>query len=343
MPVGASEAAAGRCLRGGRFKCDTFPVPEYKPLSVIIPNYNRLSLVGEFLPSVLEAAGSYPGPIEIIFVDDCSSDGSAAAVEALGAGPLLKVVSTPRNGGFSKACNFGASKASKGLLFFLNNDVRLAPDYFSTFSGYFAEPGVFALTCCGYDYSTGRQIDGVKLCVWKKGFLRFTRNLFNDRLKGPGPYLSFGVQGAYFFADAAKFRELGGFDEIYSPYIMEETDLAYRALKRGWKILYGPEFRAWHKVGSTVKSAVSRRAKVISARNRLIFTWKNVHSPRLLAFHFLFLALKLASLSGVEWAGFLKALRLLPQVRARRAAARAQASVSDGQLLADYRAYYSRL
>ncbi len=314
----------------------------YRSLSVIIPNYNGVSLIKEFLPTVLEAVKNYPGPKEVIFVDDRSSDRSAASAAALCAGPPLKVVSTPRNGGFSRACNFGAARAANSVLFFLNNDVSLAPDYFSSFSGYFTGADVFALAPCGFDYHTGRQIDGIKRGVWKKGFLRFTGNIFNDELKSPGPYLSFSVQGAYFFCDAARFRELGGFDEIYSPYIMEETDLAYRALKRGWKILYGPEFSARHKVGSTVKSKVSLRAKVVSSRNRLIFTWKNIHSARLLLSHFLFLALRLAALNVVEWAGFAGAVRLLPQVLRRRAAALRQASVGDEELLAGYAGYFSR-
>lgn len=327
---------------GARLKCDTLTVASHRSLSVIIPNYNGVFLIGEFLPSVLEAVKNYPGPKEVIFVDDCSSDLSVSAAAALCPGPLLKVVSTPRNGGFSRACNFGAARAVNSVLFFLNNDVSLAPDYFSTFSGYFEGERVFALAPCGFDYGTGRQIDGIKRGTWKNGFLRFTGNIFNDQLPPAGPFLSFSVQGAYFFCDAAMFRELGGFDEIYSPYIMEETDLAYRALKRGWKILYGPEFRARHKVGSTVKSKVSMRAKIISSRNRLIFTWKNIHSRRLLLGHFLFLALRLAVLNIVEWAGFLKALRLLPQVLPRRAAALAQASVGDEELLAGYAEYFSR-
>ena len=318
-----------------------------KSLSIIIPSYNGEKLLEEFLPSVLAAASNCPGRVEIILVDDCSTDESVAvASKFAGKYPFLKILKTPFNGGFSKACNFGAKQAGFEILFFLNNDVRLEPGYFAVFSDYFVQNDVFALSPCGYDYSTGNQLDGIKAGFWKNGFMRFTRNIYNRQLKDSPdnrPYLSFGMQGAYFFVDRKKFEFLDGFDEIYSPYIMEETDLAYRALKKGWKILYGPEFRAYHKGGSSIKSRTSVKVKIISARNRLIFTWKNIHSRRLLAGHFVFLFLQLLTLNYIEWNALIKALKLLPEIILKRKQEKNNSQRSDMELLDFYSGYFTNI
>ena len=219
----------------------------------------------------------------------------------------------------------------------------LDPDYFSTFSAYFDDEAVFAVAPCGFSWYDKKQIDGIKTVAWTGGFLRFTGNIYNETLKPGEKPLSFSVQGAYFFVGRAKFFELGGFDEIYSPYIMEETDLAYRALKRGWKIVYGPEFKGYHRVGSSIQSKTSRKTQMISARNRLIFTWKNIHSAPMLGWHLLCLGVRLLGLSAVQWRGFFAALAMLGRIRAARAVAREQAALGDTALLDFYLPYFNTL
>jgi len=293
---------------------------------------------------VLAALDNYDGPKELVFADDCSTDGGVALARRLADGRgWFKAVAAEKNGGFAATCNMGARSASGEILFFLNNDVRLEPDYFTTFSGYFDDESVFALTPCGYSWYDNRQIDGVKTVDWKGGFLRFTGNIYNDELKSTGRCLSFSVQGAYFFADRAKFFELGGFDELYSPYIMEETDLAYRALKRGWKIVYGPEFKGYHRVGSSINSKTSRKTQIISARNRLLFAWKNLHSMPMLVWHCVCLGVRLLGFSPVQWAGVYRALKMLGTVRVARAQAKEQAVLTDRTLLDFYIPYFSGL
>jgi len=148
------------------------------------------------------------------------------------------------------------------------------------------------------------------------------------------PYQSFGVQGAYFFAVAEKVRQLGGFDERFSPFIFEETDLAYRALKRGYTIHYEPKCRGYHQVSSSLKSvARQQEIDVIAARNRLFFTWKNTHSQRLFSFHLLFLALRLLSFDLTTWSALRNALPYLMELRQDRRQEKMAAVVSDVDLL----------
>ncbi|MDP9861449.1 MULTISPECIES: glycosyltransferase [Streptosporangium] len=90
-------------------------------VSVIIPNYNYADVLGLCLRSVQEQTYS---PIEIIYVDDCSTDDSVRVAESHG----VRVLSTPRNSGVSAARNLGVAHARGEVLFFLDSDVALAPD-----------------------------------------------------------------------------------------------------------------------------------------------------------------------------------------------------------------------
>ncbi len=316
-----------------------------RSLSIILPNYNGQKLIPRFFPSVLEAAGNYSGDWEIIFVDDRSTDRSVRIIQNhMNAEARIRLITARVNSGFSRTCNLGIRAAKGEILFLLNTDVELAEDYFDHFNQHFEDPEVFAVTCCGYRYGTDEQIDGIKRAHWRKGFLRVTDNIFDHHIMHADiepPYRSFGMQGAYFFARADRTNELGGFDELFSPFFLEETDLGYRALKRGWKIIYEPRCRGWHQVSASVASKAKQRQRdILSARNRLFFTWKNIHSPRLFRSHLSFLVLRLLLIDTVEWRALLQALKNRKEVSQLRQIEKEQAVLSDEELLDFYGQYF---
>lgn len=93
-----------------------------KPLvSVIVPNYNYARALGLCLTSMRKQ--TYPN-LELIVVDDCSTDDSVAVAESYGA----RVLRTPENSGPAAARNLGAANASGEILFFIDSDVAAKPD-----------------------------------------------------------------------------------------------------------------------------------------------------------------------------------------------------------------------
>lgn len=311
-------------------------------LSVLIPNYNGETVLPQFFPSVLKSLESFHGSYEVIVVDDGSKDNSVEFLNQYV--NKIKLHIHEKNKGFSGACNTAASLAQGQILFFLNTDVELAPGFFDHFAIYFKDDDVFAVTVHGIQYRTKQNLDGIKWGQWDRGQLRVTKNLYLEDLaceKKRWP--SFGVQGAYFFVNADKFKQLGGFDERLNPYIFEETDLCYRAMKRGWKIYYEPKCQAHHDHSSTLKSVASqKKIQSISFRNRLIFTWKNIQDTHLLAAHFFYLALKLLSLSPVIWKAFVDALSILPSILRSRQIEKRSAKIKDTALVIHMRAYYQQ-
>jgi len=51
-------------------------------VSLLVPTYNGKDLLRRFLPSVMTAREAYPGPSEIIIVDDGGTDGSDSIIRS---------------------------------------------------------------------------------------------------------------------------------------------------------------------------------------------------------------------------------------------------------------------
>lgn len=314
----------------------------HRGLSIVIPNYNGAGLLKEFLPGVIRAARAYPGRSEIIVIDDKSSDKSLETLQEFSG---ITVIEHEKNYGFGRACNTGMQHAAFEIIFFQNNDVELTDDFFAYFNPYFDHPDTFAVTVIGCDFKTGRPLDGGKVGFWRRGYPRFTDNYYpEDYPSLQPPYLSFGVQGAYFFVAKDKLLDLGGFDDLYLPYIYEETDLCYRALKRGWKIFFEPKCRTRHKHSVTLKTVSSQSfRKMISYRNRLIFIWKNISDPGYLFNHLFFLVLSLLFRPSFNyWKAFVSALKRLPQIKAKRRVEKSQQKISDRAIFNFYTSYYQK-
>lgn len=92
-------------------------------LSVVIPVWNRPRIVCEAIDSAL---AQRPGEVEVIVVDDASTDGTADHVARV-YGSRVRLLRMPRNGGTAAARNAGASAATGMLLSFLDSDDIFLP------------------------------------------------------------------------------------------------------------------------------------------------------------------------------------------------------------------------
>lgn len=95
-------------------------------VSVVIPSYNHAAYVAEAIASV---AAQENADIELIVVDDGSSDGSPGVVEkTIGAcGPARAELIVQANGGAHAAINRGLAQARGDFVQILNSDDRLHP------------------------------------------------------------------------------------------------------------------------------------------------------------------------------------------------------------------------
>jgi O-antigen biosynthesis protein len=301
-------------------------------ITLIITNWNGRELLLECMPSVLKSvAYDNKRSYEIMVVDDCSSDDS---LEVLAQEfPIVRVEKTPVNYGFHGANNFGASLSRSRLIMPMNNDIKLDEDALFHLAEHFEDDKeTFSVSGKFYGF------DGTTFLYGNRGgYFRNGHFYLYEKEPDDTSQTLFACGGA-FMVNREGYLLLGGFDPIYHPLYYEEIDLSYRALKRGWKVLYEPKSIAYHKVQSTItRQEKKKQIGLISARNNYLFVWKNILDQSL-TYQFLFyipifLIRDLFRMKSRFWIAFYMALKQLPKILKARRQEKLDVIFSDKEIL----------
>jgi cellulose synthase/poly-beta-1,6-N-acetylglucosamine synthase-like glycosyltransferase len=119
--------------------------PAVPTISVVVPLYNKAGYVEEALRSVL---AQQPGALEVLVIDDGSTDDGPDRVRAL-ADPRVRLVSQP-NGGVSAARNHGITLARGDLVAFLDADDCHQPGYLAAITALAIQFPQAGMLCTGY-------------------------------------------------------------------------------------------------------------------------------------------------------------------------------------------------
>ncbi|MEB2785638.1 glycosyltransferase family 2 protein [Algoriphagus persicinus] len=238
-------------------------------ISVVLPNYNGKDLLESYLPFTFQALDKIDCAYEVIIVDDASHDDSVLFLNQ--EYPDITIIQNPGNKGFSYSCNLGILAAKYDLVLLLNSDVKLMPDYLEKLIPYFEYADTFGVMGKILDKS-GEKIEVAAKIPRFNGFkLKSDQQVHPNSLcttKIPTTFLS----GANCLIDRKKLLELEGFDEIYSPFYIEDLDLCVRAWKLGWKCYYEHEATCMHLGSHTTKTYFEKsKIKEIYFRNRMLF------------------------------------------------------------------------
>lgn len=254
--------------------------------SLVVPNFNGRELLARNVPGWLAAVHAYPGPAELVVVDDGSRDDSAALLDELAAasGGRLRPVRHPENRGFGAACRTGVEASQHGICVLLNSDVTVEAGFVRPLVRPFErDPAVFSVSPLILDRHGRPGKVTVNLPEVRRGELKW-RGVDPADLLALGtldpevplevPSL-FGLGGALALS-RARFLALGGFDPLYRPFYHEDVDLGLMAWRRGWKVLVEPRSRVTHEDGGTIgRHFRPWRVKVARRRHRILCNWKH--------------------------------------------------------------------
>ena len=230
-------------------------------LSIVIVNYNTRQLLDDCLASIF-AAEEPAGGLEIIVVDNASHDGSQAMVREKY--PLVQLIASEVNRGFSAANNLGVAVANGRTILFLNSDTRVAPNALAEPVAYLlANPRVGALTVRLVYPSGERDPDNHRgfPTPWN-AICHFSglSKIFPANPRFNGYFQSYAdmsqthpvdvIAGSYMLMPMALCRELGGWDETYFFY-GEDIDFCYRTRQAGYQIIYYPHVEVLHYKGAS--------------------------------------------------------------------------------------------
>ncbi len=239
-------------------------------VSYIIVNFRTPDLVLRCVRSIREHTRSQS--YEVIIVDNASGDDS---VEKLGDLQEVTFIANPKNMGFGEANNTAAKLANGDYLFFVNPDAYLLNDAAGIFSSFMNEQENQVVACCGshlQDEEGNAQMSHGNfpslLEIFSQiGFHRLYRNYFEKHLSitlrndsDENREVDY-VLGAAMFVRAEVFNMIGGFDNRFFLYF-EETELAYRLKKAGYRVMLLPRAKIVHLEGGFEKDGVPNYAKI---------------------------------------------------------------------------------
>lgn len=238
-------------------------------ISVVIPNYNGLSLLPQVLPTVLDALQQTEIASEIIVVDDFSTDESFEFVK--NNFPGVTILKNEINSGFSVTANKGIYSAKYDWVLLLNSDVKLEPDYFSHLFKYTSRSNVFGVMGRIIGWDDEKIQDGAKYPFFHGVKIKTSGNylLTNEAAMNSGLYSMY-LSGANAFINKNIFLEIGGFNELFSPFYVEDFELSLRAWRLGYKCFFDYNAICRHRTSATINSSNKKKSiKTIYNRNKM--------------------------------------------------------------------------
>jgi len=203
--------------------------PVTDPASVIIPAYNESAGIEATVRSLVAS----DHPVEIIVVDDGSTDGTADIVAGLG---LLGVrLIRQDNAGKPAALNAGLAASSHSLVVMLDGDTVFEPDAVRILLQPFADPAVGAVSGNTKVANRGGLLGRWQHIEYVVGF-NLDRRLFDLAECMPT------VPGAIGGFRREALDRVGGVSDLT---LAEDTDLTMALCRDGWRVVYEENAKAW--------------------------------------------------------------------------------------------------
>ncbi|NEY32254.1 glycosyltransferase [Streptomyces sp. PRKS01-65] len=217
--------------------------PVTRPVSVIVPAYNEKECIANTLRSLARSTH----PIEIIVVDDGSTDGTAEIAESLGL-PGVRVV-RQANAGKPAALNNGVRHARHDIVVMMDGDTVFEPDTVRALVQPFADPSVGAVAGNAKVGNRRTLIGAWQHIEYVMGF-NLDRRMYDLLRCMPT------IPGAIGAFRREAVRQAGGMSE---DTLAEDTDITIALHRAGWRVVYQEHARAWTEAPGSLKQLWSQR------------------------------------------------------------------------------------
>jgi len=253
--------------------------PQATPLvSAIVVNYNGSSFVEQAVASLL--AQDLDG-IEVIVVDNGSSDGSDAGLERR-FGSRIRLLRAGRNLGFGAGNNLGFREARGRFLLLLNNDATAAASCAREMVVAADSNERIGMVAAKVLVHAQREvIDTTGHLLFPDGLNRGRGRLEIDSGQYDACPTACFPSGAAALYRRAMLDEIGLFDEAFFLY-GDDTELGLRGRLAGWECAFAPRAVVFHR-GSESAGRYSRLKAFHVERNRIWVLVKVFPLPLILA------------------------------------------------------------
>jgi len=235
--------------------------PVNEPVSIVVPAFNEAETIG---PAVASLAASVHNPVEVIVVDDASTDGTADVVEALHL-PNVRVVRVPP-GGKAKALNTGTALARYGIVVMVDADTQVEPDSIHRLVQPFGDPSVGAI-------AGNVKVGNRRTLLGRWQHIEYVIGFNLDRRMYDALGCIPTIPGALGGFRRQALTDVGG---LSTETIAEDTDLTMAIHRAGWRVVYEDSARAHTEAPSTVRQLWSQRYRWSYGTMQAM--WKHRHA-----------------------------------------------------------------
>ena len=235
------SATHARKVRRTDFRWGRTPVTE--PVSVLVPAYNEAKCIENTVRSLMESEH----PIEILVIDDGSSDGTARIVEDLSL-PDVRVV-RQLNAGKPAALNRGLANASHDIIVMMDGDTVFEPATVRELVQPFADPRVGAVAGNAKVGNRDSLIGAWQHIEYVMGF-NLDRRMYDLLRCMPT------IPGAVGAFRRTALERVGGMSD---DTLAEDTDITMALHRDGWRVVYAENARAWTEAPESVQQLWSQR------------------------------------------------------------------------------------
>ncbi|WP_312030181.1 bifunctional polysaccharide deacetylase/glycosyltransferase family 2 protein [Actinomycetospora sp. TBRC 11914] len=212
------------------------------PVSVVVPAYNEKENIAATVRSLVASEH----PVEVLVVDDGSTDGTADIVEALRL-PNVRVL-RQANGGKPSALNAGIAHARHDLIVMIDGDTVFEPATVGRLVQPFADPSVGAVA------GNAKVAAPTRLGFWaglvsRWQHIEYVMGFNVDRRVYDVLRCMPTIPGAIGAFRRAVLLEVGG---VSHDTLAEDTDLTMAICRTGWRVVYEDSARAWTEAPGTL-------------------------------------------------------------------------------------------
>ncbi|GGL73765.1 bi-functional transferase/deacetylase [Streptomyces fumigatiscleroticus] len=218
-----------------------------RPVSVIVPAYNEKECIANTLKSLARSTH----PIEIIVVDDGSTDGTSeiARDAAASLGMTNVRVIRQENAGKPAALNNGVRSAGHDIVVMMDGDTVFEPDAVHQLVQPFADPEVGAVAGNAKVGNRNTVIGAWQHIEYVMGF-NLDRRMYDLLRCMPT------IPGAIGAFRREAVLAVGGMSE---DTLAEDTDITIAMHRAGWRVVYQEHAKAWTEAPGSLKQLWSQR------------------------------------------------------------------------------------
>ena len=240
-------------------------------ICVVVPNWNGASS----LPACLDSLLTQTTPADIIVVDNNSTDSSLKLLADHYLQVETRRLST--NTGFAGGVNAGIRRAMKNgatYVALFNNDAVADNNWLTSLVEVLNKHKGAGLATGRLLNSVGSHLDstGESYTTWGLPFPRGRGERDIDRYDSDK--WVFGASGGASIYRIKMLQKIGLFDEDFFAYY-EDVDISFRAQLAGWKVIYEPSAKAYHKIGAA-SGSIKGFTTYQTMKNLPWLFWKNV-------------------------------------------------------------------